>query len=91
MGEDYLTKNLSRDMIIKNIQKEDIKIDKYIEKLLEESKKNSMNIKELKKIKNGSLNELIKYIRSLKDLYRNNLNGVYPEIIELKNYREDFK
>jgi phenylacetate-coenzyme A ligase PaaK-like adenylate-forming protein len=78
-------------MIIKNIQKEDIKIDKYIEKLLEESKKNSMNIKELKKIKNGSLNELIKYIRSLKDLYRNNLNGVYPEIIELKNYREDFK
>jgi GTP1/Obg family GTP-binding protein len=72
------------EKIIKNIRKEDKKIDKDIEKLLKESKKNSGNIKELEKITKNSLNELIKYIKSLKNLYGANLNMVYPEIIQLE-------
>jgi len=72
--------------IIKNIQKEDKKIDKDIEKLLKESKKNSGNIKELEKITKDSLNELMKYIKSLKNLYGANLNIVYPEIIQLEKH-----
>ena len=72
--------------IIKNIQKEDKKIDEDIEKLLKESKKNSGNIKELEKITKDSLHELMKYIKSLKDLYGANLNGVYPEIIQLEKH-----
>ena len=75
--------------IIKNIQKEDKKIDKDIEKLLKESKKNSGNIKELEKITKDSLHELMKYIKSLKNLYWNNLNGVYPEIIQLEKHIEN--
>jgi len=70
--------------IIENIRKEVKKIDKDIEKLLKESKKNSGNIKELEKITKNSLNELIKYIKSLKNLYGANLNMVYPEIIQLE-------
>jgi DNA repair exonuclease SbcCD ATPase subunit len=70
--------------IIKNIRKEVKKIDKDIEKLLKESKKNSGNIKELEKITKDSLNKLIKYIKSLKNLYGANLNMVYPEIIQLE-------
>jgi len=31
----------------------------------------------------------MKYIKSLKDLYGANLNGVYPEIIQLEKYVED--
>ncbi|MFP3317363.1 MAG: hypothetical protein RXN79_03085 [Candidatus Nanopusillus sp.] len=72
------------EKIIKNIRKEDKKIDKDIEKLLKESKKNSGNIKELEKIIKDSLNELLKYIKSLKNLYGANLNIVYPEIIQLE-------
>jgi predicted RNase H-like nuclease (RuvC/YqgF family) len=75
--------------IIKNIQKEDKKIDKDIEKLLKESKKNSWNIKELEKITKDSLNELMKYIKSLKNLYRVNLNRAYPEIIQLEKHIEN--
>ena len=75
--------------IIKNIQKEDKKIDEDIEKLLKESKKNSGNIKELEKITKDSLHELMKYIKSLKDLYGANLNGVYPEIIQLEKHIEN--
>jgi len=75
--------------IIKNIQKEDKKIDEDIEKLLRESKKNSGNIKKLEKIDKNSLHELIKYIKSLKDLYGANLNGVYPEIIQLEKHIEN--
>jgi hypothetical protein len=70
--------------IIENIRKEVKKIDKDIEKLLKESKKNSGNIKELEKITKDSLNKLIKYIKSLKNLYGANLNIVYPEIIQLE-------
>jgi len=75
--------------IIKNIQKEDKKIDEDIEKLLRESKKNLGNIKELEKITKDSLHELMKYIKSLKDLYGSNLNGVYPEIIQLEKHIEN--
>ena len=75
--------------IIKNIQKEDKKIDEDIEKLLRESKKNLGNIKELEKITKDSLHGLMKYIKSLKDLYGSNLNGVYPEIIQLEKHIEN--
>ena len=75
--------------IIKNIQKEDKKIDEDIERLLKESRKNSGNIKELKKITKDSLNELMKYIKSLKDLYGSNLNVAYPEIIQLEKHIEN--
>jgi len=75
--------------IIKNIQKEDKKIDKDTEKLLKESKKNSGNIKELEKITKDSLYELMKYIKSLKNLYGANLNSVYPEIIQLEKHIEN--
>ena len=75
--------------IIKNIQKEDKKIDEDIEKLLKESKKNSGNIKELEKITKDSLHELMKYIKSLKELYGANLNGVYPKMIQLEKHIEN--
>jgi hypothetical protein len=75
--------------IVKNIQKEDKKIDKDIGKLLKESKKNLGNIKKLEKIDKDSLHELMKYIKYLKDIYGANLNGAYPEIIQLEKYIEN--
>jgi archaellum component FlaC len=71
--------------IIKKIRNEDKKIDKDIGKLLKEFKKFSENIKEFEKITNDSLNELMKYIKLMVDLYGNNLNNAYPEIIKLEN------
>jgi hypothetical protein len=71
------------EKIIKNIQKEYKKIDKYIGKLLNESKKNSWNIDKLEKITKDSLKELNKYIKLMGNLYGINLNRAYPEIIQL--------
>jgi seryl-tRNA synthetase len=78
--------------IIENIRKEDNKINEDLVKLLNESKKNSWNIKELEKIDNDSLKELKKYIKLMKNLYGNNLNNlnkVYPEIIQLEKHIKD--
>ena len=75
--------------IIKNIRKEDKKIDKDIGKLLKESKNNPGNIKKIEKIDKDSLHELMKYIKYLKDMYGANLNGTYPEIIQLENHIEN--
>jgi len=69
--------------IIKNIQKEDKKIDKDTEKLLKESR-DLRDIKKLEKTVKEDLKEIEKYIKSLKNLYGANLNKVYPEIIQLE-------
>jgi hypothetical protein len=69
--------------IIENIQKEYKKINKYIGKLLNESKKNSWNIDKLEKITKDSLKELNKYIKLMGNLYGINLSRAYPEIIQL--------
>ena len=72
--------------IIENIRKEDNKINEDLVKLLNESKKNSWNINKLENIDNNSLKELKKYIKLMEKLYGNNLNKVYPEIIQLEKY-----
>jgi DNA repair exonuclease SbcCD ATPase subunit len=73
--------------IIKNIQKEDIKIDKNIEKLLKESR-DLKDIKKIEKTVKKDLKEIEKYIKYLKNLYGANLNRFYPEIIQLERHIE---
>ena len=69
--------------IITAARKEFKEVNIDTEKLLKESK-NLRDFKKIEKTVKKDLKEIEKYIKSLKNLYRANLNRVYPEIIQLE-------
>jgi len=58
-------------------------VDIDTEKLLRESK-NLGDLKKIERMAKKDLEEIKKYIKSLKSLYGANLNRVYPELIQLE-------